>query len=105
MANIYGNNYQKAFVDIIQGQANTGEYGGRLKVLFDEIASGSAADVLYIGKLPAGARVLEVNHIGGGTGASFSVAAGAQISSETVVTLTLGTGPSAPKAFVYYLVD
>lgn len=107
MANKYGSNYTKAFVNVPAERANAGEYGGKVKVLFDQLVSGAvAADVLYIGKLPKGARILELKSIGAGSGAAFNVAAADIMSAETAITLTIGTSPSDPvSAWVYYIVD
>ena len=106
MAAIYGANYTKNYISNPPEQANMGEVGGVKKVLFDQVAAGAAADVLSIGKLPKGARVLEVKSIGAGSGASFNVAPAAVMSAQTEVQVTLGTGPSFPlSAWVEYIVD
>jgi predicted Abi (CAAX) family protease len=106
MASIYGSNYTKNYISNPSEQANMGEVGGVKKVLFDQVAAGSAADVLSIGKLPKGARVLEVKSIGAGSGAAFNVAPAAVMSAETEVQVTLGTGPSFPlSAWIEYIVD
>lgn len=63
MTDLFGVNYKKVYQDDPSGKANKGEYNGHKKVLFDEHTF--AADVnaigdkIYIGKLPAGARVLK----------------------------------------------
>lgn len=104
MANIYGANYTKAYVNAIQEQANAGEYGGAVKVLFDQVAAGAGADVMYVGKLPKGARILRVSNVGGNN-PTFNVAPGALLSAETIITATLGAAPTFPvSAWVEYTI-
>lgn len=107
MAALNGVNYTKNYVSVPAEQANAGEVGGVKRVLFDSyVGTPVAADTLNIGKLPKGARVLELKSVGIGSGASFNVAAGDLISSETIVIVTIGTAPSAnPIAWVEYVVD
>ena len=105
MANIYGSNYTKAFINNPAEQANMGEYGGVKKVIFDQVAAGAGADVLYIGKLPKGARVITVGNVGGNN-PTCNVSPAQLISAETAVTFTLGAAPSVPvSAWVEYVVD
>lgn len=63
MATFNGVNYKKVYVDDPSGKANKGEYNGHKKVLFDEITFDQDViaddDIIKIGKLPAGARVLK----------------------------------------------
>jgi hypothetical protein len=107
MANKYGVNYTKSYVSVPSELSNIGEVGGVKRVLFDQILAGAAAaDTLYIGKLPKGARVLEVKSIGAGAGAAFNVAPAAQMSAETDVVVTIGAVPSFPiSAWVEYVLD
>lgn len=63
MADLYGSNYTKAYVSKPSEKAAKGEYNGHVKTLYDEYVVPLAnelatADFVYIGKLPAGARVL-----------------------------------------------
>lgn len=105
MADIYGANYTKAYINNPAEQANMGEYGGVKKVLFDKVAAGAGADVLSIGKLPKGARVLSVNNVGGNNPVC-NVAPADLIAAETIVTFTLGAAPTFPvSAWVEYVVD
>lgn len=106
MANKYGSNYTAAYNDVPRGRPNVGEFGGVVKALFDQLASPVAADVAYMGKLPKGARVLSVSTIGAGSGATVNVAAADSITSETDVTVTIGTSPGATLTLiVMYVVD
>jgi len=107
MANKHGVNYTKAYVSVPAQLCNIGEVGGVKRVLFDQLlAGGVAADDLFIGKLPKGARVLEVKSIGAGAGAAFNVAPADQMSAETDVKITLGAAPSFPvSAWVEYVLD
>lgn len=63
MAELYGNNYKLAYVDVPAKQIGVGEQAGRKRILFDSHTFAAAvnpiADVIKIGKLPKGARVLE----------------------------------------------
>ena len=63
MAELYGNNFKLAYVDVPAKQVGVGEQAGRKRILFDShlfAANVNAiADVIKIGKLPKGARVLE----------------------------------------------
>ena len=72
MTDLYGVNYTKAYVNKPSEKAGKGEYNGHVKVLFDEhtfVADvNSISDTVYIGKLPAGARVLAAYTICGSTG-------------------------------------
>lgn len=105
MANIYGDNYTKEFLNVPSERASVGEYKGKVKVLFDKISAGAAGDVLSIGKLPAGARVLAVDSVNGDN-PSCNVAKGDSISSETTVQFTLGAAPAANiKAWVLFVMD
>lgn len=63
MADLYASNYTKVYVNKPSEKAGKGEYNGHVKVLYDEYVVPTAnelgtSDVLYFGKLPAGARVL-----------------------------------------------
>jgi hypothetical protein len=116
MAAINGNNYAKN-ISVPKEQSNAGEVGGVVKCLFDQYTgTPTAADVLSIGKLPKGARILSVTGIGIGSspswakvdaaGSSSTLAAGDVIASESLVKITIGTTPSANAGgFVQYVVD
>jgi len=108
MAAKNGVNYAKEFVNVPSEQAEPGSMGGRVRVLLDYILAGGAveADVVSIGKLPKGARVLRCSNVGGGTSPSYSVAPMAQMSAETVVTFTVGASPSTDiYVFIEYVLD
>lgn len=65
MANLYGANYKKAFVDAPSTKMGVGEQGGRVRVAYDQydLATDGVAlangDILYLMKLPKGARVVD----------------------------------------------
>jgi hypothetical protein len=63
MATVYGDNYNAAYVAVPAQQVGVGEQAGRKRILFDKhtfAANVNAiSDIVKIGKLPAGARVLE----------------------------------------------
>ena len=117
MAAINGVNYAKNIL-VPKEQSNAGEVGGVVKCLFDAFAgTPTAADVMSIGKLPKGARILSVNSVGAGgaglayakvdsLGASTALAAGDVIALESLVKVTIGAAPSLNAgAFVTYVVD
>lgn len=61
MANKYSSNYQAAYVDVPASKIPPGEQSGDVKTMYAEyVADGelAVADVLYLGKLPKGARVV-----------------------------------------------
>lgn len=95
MADINGANYQKQFVNVPSEAMDIGDYAGKQRVARDTFSGASAADVVYFAKLPAGAFILALGDVGGGTSPTFSVAVGDKLTSETIVTCTLGTGASA----------
>lgn len=108
MAAVNGVNYAKEFVNVPSEQADPGTQNGKVKVLMDWVLAGGAvaADVMTIGKLPAGARVIRCSNIGGGTSPSYSVAPGAKMAVETVVTFTVGTSPATDiYAIIEYVLD
>lgn len=105
MSDIYGKNYTKAYINNPAEQANMGEYGGVKKVLFDQVDTGAGADVLSIGKLPKGARVITIGNVGGNSPVC-NVAPADLIAAEKIVTFTLGAAPTFPvSAWVEYVVD
>jgi hypothetical protein len=106
MANIYGDNYTKEFINQPSERSNVGEVHAKVKALYDQKSGGVAADVLTFGKLPANALVLALGSVGAGASPVFNVAAGDKPSSETVLTCTLGVGPAATsKVWVLYSID
>jgi len=119
MAAINGVNYANN-IAVPAVQSNPGEVGGGLKVLFDSyVGTPSAADVLTIGKLPKGARILRITASAGmgaaptfakilvSTSASTELAAGNEIAGESLVAITAagGTYSANPFVFVEYVVD
>ena len=106
MADVFGSNYQKEFINVPSEQGAIGEMGGRKKVMFDEFSGAAGLDDVYFGKIPAGARVLAVNEIGGGTAPTFNVAAGDKISAEQDLICTLDADAAASgSCWVEYLLD
>jgi len=63
MAELYGTNYNLAYVSVPAKQVGVGEQAGRKRILFDSHTFAadvnSIGDIVKIGKLPKGARVLE----------------------------------------------
>lgn len=105
MSNIYGANYTKEFVNVPSEQGNPGEMGGRVKCMFDQVAAGAGTDVMYVGKIPAGARILRCSNIGGNS-PTYSVAPGDKLTVETIATATLGAAPTFPvSVFIEYVLD
>jgi hypothetical protein len=105
MTDIFGVNHTKEFINVPSERAAAGEVNGRVKCLFDEVAAGAGLDVLFIGKLPKGARILRCSNIGGNS-PTFNVSPGAKLSAETTVSVTLGAAPTFPvQAWVEFLMD
>jgi len=65
MANLYGSNYTKAFINVPSEKIEPGEFAGKMKVAYDEYDLDglgvvlAANDIIYLMKIPAGARILE----------------------------------------------
>ena len=119
MANINGVNYANN-ISVPKVQSKAGEAGGVMKVLFDSyVGTPAGADVLTIGKLPKGARVLKITASAGlgaaptfakvlvESGASSVLAAGDVLAGESLVKITAagGTYGANPFVFVEYVVD
>lgn len=106
MANVYGSNYDKEFIQDPSSPANIGEYGGKVKVMLDSFSGAVAADDVYFGKIPAGALILSISAIGAGTAPTFNVAVGDKISAEQDLICTLdGDTTPAGKCFCQYVLD
>lgn len=106
MADIYGSNYDKEFIQDPSQPANIGEYGGRKKVMFDEFSGAAGLDDVYFGKVPAGARILALNEIGGGTAPSFNISVGDKISVETDLICSLDADAAASgSCWCEYILD
>ena len=52
MAEKYGKNYTKAFINTIKEKANVGDWAARIRMLYDEQDGVLEADTMLIGKLP-----------------------------------------------------
>lgn len=118
MAALNGVNYANN-ISVPAVQSNPGEVGGVVKCLFDSyVGSISAADVLSVGKLPKGARILSITVAAAmgaaptfakvlADGTSSALAAGDVLAGQSLVKITAagGTYGSNPIAFVLYVVD
>lgn len=118
MGAINGVNYANN-IAVPKVQSKAGEAGGVMKVLFDAyVGTPAGADVLTIGKLPKGARVLRITASAGlgaaptfakvlADGTSSALAAGDVLTGESLVKITAagGTYGANPFAFVEYVVD
>lgn len=105
MANQYGENYTKEYINVPSERSNVGEAGGKVKVCFDKLAAPVGGNDMYIGKIPNGARILSVDSLRCDT-PTFNVAAGDLLSSETAIVVTLGAAPTADcLAWVTYVLD
>jgi len=106
MANIYGSNYQKEFINEPKEAANVGEYAGKQRVAIDSFSGAAGSDDVYCAKLPAGSFVLAASVIGGGTAPTFNVAAGDKMVAETEVICTLDADAAADgKCWIEYSLD
>ena len=128
MAVIKGKNFAKND-STPKEQSSPGEVGGVARILFDQYdGTPTAADVLSIGVIPKGARILSVTGIGIGGSPSWAkvtvraytnssgtviaaetsstLAAGDVLAVESLIKITIGSSPSANAAgFVTYVVD
>jgi hypothetical protein len=74
LTNVYGTNYKSAYVTVPNSKIHQGEAGGRVRCLYESFtfdADGGASETVYMGRLPAGAKVLSARVFGvdmGGTG-------------------------------------
>lgn len=98
MATVQARNYKKAYVDEPSQMYDIGFNGGTVHVLIDDIQAPTAADVVEIGKLPKGAKILSVNHIGFGTSPVFNISPMDLLTEITKIEVTVGATPSAGKA-------
>lgn len=106
MADVFGSNYQKEFINVPSEQGAIGEMGGKKKVSFDSFSGAAGSDDVYFGKLQAGARILAVNHIGAGTSPAFNVTVGDKLSAEQDLICTLDVDAAASgSCWVEYLLD
>jgi hypothetical protein len=106
MANIYGSNYQKEFINEPKEAANVGEYAGKQRIAIDEFSGASGGDDVYMAKLPAGSFIIAFNHIGGGTAPTLNVSVGDKLSSEQDIICTLdGDAAASGKIWVEYSLD
>lgn len=63
MANLYGVNATNAYLDVPSEKVAVGEYAGRMRVAYDQYtltAAFTTSDVLFLQKIPKGARVYNV---------------------------------------------
>lgn len=73
MANKYSSQYQKAYVDVPSAKINPGEQSGDTRIMYAEFVGAAElalTDDVYLGKLPAGARVINGRVICPATGAT-----------------------------------
>jgi hypothetical protein len=106
MANVYGSNYSKEYIQDPKQAANVGEVAGKVRVIYDEFSGASGSDDVYFGKLQAGALILSVNEIGGGTAASFNVAVGDKLTAETDLICSLDAdADAAGQCWIEYALD
>jgi hypothetical protein len=106
MADIYGSNYQKEFINEPKEAANVGEYNGKQRVAIDSFSGAAGGDDVYCAKLPANAFILNLSAIGAGTSPVFNVAVGDKLSSEQDIVCTLdGDAAASGKIWVEYSLD
>jgi hypothetical protein len=107
MADRNGVNYAKEIAKPSE-QAEPGSRNAPVRVLLDYTLGSVAVagDVISLGKIPKGARVIRCSNVGGGTSPSYSVAPMQKMTDEAVVTFTVGTTPAADVyAFVEYVLN
>jgi hypothetical protein len=79
LTNKYGVNYKAALVTVPPSRIHQGEYGGKQLSLIDTIvldADAASGDVVKIGRLPAGAKVLSARVFGADLGATGTLKLG-----------------------------
>jgi hypothetical protein len=65
MANVYGSNYQKEWINEPSEQADKGSSNASIKCFYDEAAGVAAADLVYICKIQHSVRLLSVTDVAG----------------------------------------
>lgn len=106
MADIFGSNYSKEFIQEPSQAAAVGEYNGKQRVAIDEFSGAAGGDDVYMAKLPLNAFILNLSHIGAGTAPTFNVAVGDKLSAETDIICTLdGDASASGKIWVEYSLD
>jgi hypothetical protein len=115
MANIYGGNYTKEFINEPSEAANVGEYSGKQRVAIDSFSGAGASDVVTFALLPPNAFILAVTVIGGGTAPTFTgtdedgavtIAAGEKLGKFTTIDCNLDADTSAAgKMWIEYSLD
>lgn len=106
MADIYGSNYQKEFINEPKEAANPGEYAGKQRVAIDEFSGAAGGDDVYMAKLQKGAFILGFGNIGAGTTPVFNVSVGDKLSDSTDIICTLdGDAAASGKIWVEYSLD
>jgi len=106
MADVFGSNYQKEFINVPSEQGAIGEMGGKVKASFDSFSGAAGSDDVYFGKIQSGARILAISSIGTGTAPVFNVAIGDKLSSEQDLICTLDVDAAASGSiWVEYLLD
>jgi len=106
MADLFGSNYSKEFINVPSEAANIGEYNGKQRVAIDTFSGAAGSEDLYFAKLPAGSFILNLTVIGGGTLPVFNVDVGDKLSAEQDIICTLDADASASgKVWVEYSLD
>lgn len=107
MANLYGENYTKEFINDPSEAANVGEYNGKQRVSIDSFSGAAGGDLVSFAKLPYNAFILAFGNIGAGTAPTFNVAVGDKLSAiGTDIICTLdGDALASGKIWVEYALD
>lgn len=106
MADIFGSNYSKEYIQEPKQAANVGEIAGKARVAYDEFSGAAGLDDVYFGKLQKGAIILDIQVIGGGTAPTFNVAIGDKLSADSDLICTLDADAAASgKCWVLYSLD
>ena len=86
MADLYGVNYTKQYVNIPAEKIPAGEQMGRVRVAYDTYTTAGAigSDIIYLMKIPKGARVLDVRVKHGAHGNSGTLDIGWLASDDAV---------------------
>jgi hypothetical protein len=107
VATIYAVNYNKAYVAIPSQKYGLGEFNGRSRVMYDSytfIAESTSGDILKVGQIQAGNRVLSWRVVSpdvGGTGTiNFGWAASADGVESAQATGFISAGDNSGQAYL-----
>lgn len=87
MANLYGNQYNNAYVTVPSVKIAPGDFGGMKRIMYFDYtitAASTNADIIKLGKLPKGARLINASFSGPALAGTTSFSLGWAASAELV---------------------